>query len=858
MRFRTLFSTTAALLTVVSASRAAERLSLDGAWEFRQQRSADWLPATVPGCVHTDLLALGRIPDPFYGENEKRVQWVGEKDWEYRRTFRAGAELLAEERIELVMEGIDTYAEVWLNGHCIGRCDNMFRTWRIDVKPWLQAADNELLIRFSSVYRVDLPKYLDAPYRRMAWPNNDQSDIWLSLYARKAGYHYGWDWGPRLLTAGIWRSIGIEGWSGLRVAAAQIKTLSLPTKRRDEAELEADCLVEAVQQAEALITVTCNGKEVSRFRHPVEPGENRIRTRFRVAHPQLWWCNGAGEQPLYDFGIRVESAGCAAAGSVRTGIRTVEIVREADEQGRSMYVRLNGRPIFMKGANYIPTDNFPTRTGDAGYERIVRAAAAAQMNMLRVWGGGIYESDSFYDWCDRCGILVWQDMMFACGMFPADEAYLQSVAAEVRDNVRRLRNHPCIALWNGNNENEISYYEWGWQRTLTPEQDRDYQAGMHRLFRETIPAAIAAEDDTRYYHPTSPDTGYNGIGYDAGDVHYWAVWKGAWIEEYERPENIGRFMSEYGFQSYPALRTLRRTIPADQLRVGSPAMLSHQKAHNDATRDPNFGDQMMQHYLQHYLAVPQELGEFVYASQLMQAEAIKIGIEAHRRAKPRCMGSLYWQINDCWPVASWSGIDWYGCWKPLQYYAARAFGELLVSPFRTGDRVCFRIVSDRATPFAGELLLRSYTPDGTLLSEYAFPVQVAADGTADAAELACSALGAGLPDEGFFTAAELREKGKTVAENCFYPALPNRYRYADAEPEITIEPVAGGVRLTLSSPVLIRGLWLEVEDEATHFATNALTLVPNRPQTVDVRTELSAEAFREQLSWHSFNRLLHE
>ena len=846
----------AAALLLTLPARAAH-LSLDGEWQFRQANAAEWLPATVPGCVHTDLMALGHIPDPFYGVNEKHLQWIGEKDWEYRRTFRAGEELLGEEHVELVLKGVDTYADVWVNGCRIGRCENMHRTWRFDLKPHLRSGENEIRLAFRSVFREDMPKYLDAPLRRMAWPNNDQSDIWLSPYARKAGYNYGWDWGPRLITTGIWRSVGIEAWSGLRIASTRITTRRLPACCRRWADLHAECLVLSDRAGAGRFTVRCQGRTTT-AEVGLRAGENRVAMDFRVPDARLWWCNGAGEQPLYDFAVEVADDSCAAADTIRTGIRTVEIVREKDAGGRSFYVRLNGRPIFMKGANYIPTDNFPTRTTGDVYKRIVQAAAASHMNMLRVWGGGIYEDDRFYDLCDRYGVLVWQDMMFACGMFPGDEAYLKNVACEVRDNVRRLRNHPSIALWNGNNENEISYYAWGWNRTLSPSQDRIYRAELHELFYRTIPHVLEEEDPERYYHPTSPSTGYNGIGYGEGDVHFWSVWKGGWIEEFDRTESTGRFMSEYGFQSYPAMRTLESCIPPDQLYIGSEAMLSHQRARDDATRDPHYGDNQMRKYLERYLRVPRQLEDFVYASQVMQAEAVRTGIEAHRRAKPYCMGSLYWQINDCWPAASWSSLDWYGHWKMVQYAAARAFAEVIVSPFAEEGRVTFRVVSDRTAALDVELVLTAMTPDGRTLGQMRHPVHVAADGVTDGAIVELAELGACEELHRFFVVAELREKGSVIARNCFYPVSPNRYEYTAAEPEITVSEVNGGVLLTLRSPVLVRGLWLETDDEQTVFADNALTLLPGQPLTVRVETSLSAHALRRALRWHSVNDLMRQ
>lgn len=828
-------------------------LPLDGKWQFRQAGTSAWHDAEVPGCVHLDLMSAGLVPDPYVSRNEKDLQWIGEKDWEYSRTFNADGELLGNTHVELYMEGLDTYADVYVNDRLVRTCDNMFRTWTVDVKPYLHEGENEIRICFSSVFKVDMPKYLAAPFKLRVWPNNDQnSDIWLSPYARKAGYNYGWDWGPRLITTGIWRSVSIRAWSGLDVAAAHIKTLSIPEKVSGKAYMQADCMINSDFEGSADLTVAWEDRSVTR-KVILQQGENKVSLDFSVSRPRLWWCNGAGSQDLYRFTVAADGAGHEDSLSVTAGIRTVEVVRDQDDAGRTMYVRLNGRPVYMKGANYIPMDNFPTRTSDSRYEHIIGSAARTGMNMLRIWGGGIYENDIFYELCDRYGILVWQDMMFACGMFPADDRYLDNVACEIRDNVRRLRNHPCIALWNGNNENEISYFGWGWSSFMSESDDRIYRENLRKLFYETIPEAIEKEDDTRYYHPTSPVTGYSGIGYNYGDVHYWSVWKGGWVEEYTEEKNIGRFMSEFGFQSYPDIKTLSAVIPENELYLGSNAMLSHQRARNDETRDPHFGDDMMKMYMDKYFTVPESLDEFIYMSQVMQAEAVKVGVEAHRRAKPYCMGTLYWQINDCWPAASWSSIDYYGRWKALQYYAARMFSEVLVSPYEKDGNVVFKVISDRTSAFSGTLELKTMTLDGKLLKDIEVPVRTDADGACDVYAEAREDILCGRPANTVFVSAVLTEYGDRVSENIFYPVYSNEYDYPTPDVSCRLEEGDGGFWLTLSSPVLVRNLWLDTDDTDTVFSDNSFTLVPGDQKKIFVRTGLPAGEFMNRLDMISIN-----
>lgn len=732
------------------------------------------------------------------------------------------------------------------------KCDNMFRTWTLNPLPYLKKGENTIRIYFHSIFKVDMPKYLASPFQLQAWPNNDQSDIMLSLYARKAGYNYGWDWGPRLITTGIWRDVYLEYWDDIHIDGTQIITRKLESGK---AKMEAVCTVMSDEDTKATFTVEYDKKEAVRKQVALTKGMNTVRVDFEVKNPELWWTNGLGNPRMYDFDIVLDKEGHKVTDRVKTGIRTLEIVREKDEQGQSMFVKLNGKAVFMKGANYIPLDNFPNRVPESWYEYIIKSAADVNMNMLRIWGGGIYEMDAFYEMCDKYGILVWQDMMFACGMFPADEHYLNSVAEEVKDNVKRLRNHPCIALWNGNNENEISYFGWGWKDRYTPEEDRIYQSNLHKLFYDVIPEAIQAVDETRYYHPTSPVTGYNNIDYNMGDVHFWSVWKGGWLEEYTEAKNIGRFMSEYGFQSYPEMRTIRRFASEHDLRLDSEVMLSHQRARNDQTRDPNFGNNMMKMYMEKYFKVPDDFSEFVYMSQYLQAEAVKIGIEAHRRAKPYCMGTLYWQINDCWPVASWSSIDYYGRWKALQYYSRDAYAEVLVSPYASGKQVVFKVVSDRLQKMKGELEITTLTLEGQTVFSKRVSLELGANGCEDVASITTTELYGGKKENEVFTYVTLNENGKTVSSNIYYPVYSNQYAYSKVTPIITVEKTNDGVNLRLRSSALIRGLYLYVDDDESFFEQNYVTLIPGKEEVVQVKTHLSAAAFEKQLKYLSVNQV---
>ncbi len=831
---------------------APQRLSLDGEWNFREASQTQYYSATVPGCNHTDLLNNNLIQDPFYGINEKSLQWVGEKDWEYSRTFEVNSAMLNSENLNLVMEGLDTYADVYINDYKVLSADNMFRRWEINPRNYLVEGENKIRIYFHSVFQVDIPKYLAAPYKLQAWINNDQADIWLSLYARKAGYNYGWDWGPRLITSGVWRPIYLEYWDDVKLVDAFITTQSISKK---SASLSAECEVESTKDQNASVSISADGKLLKQLNINLVKGVNKFDVPLLVKSPKLWWSNGLGEPYLYDFEVSVTTDKTAHKRNYSTGIRTIEVVTEKDEWGQSLYVKLNGNNVFMKGANYIPLDNFPNRVKEHDYHSIVKAAADVNMNMLRVWGGGIYEDDAFYAACDKYGILVWQDMMFACGMFPANEQYLQSVASEVSDNVKRLRHHPSIALWNGNNENEISYYGWGWRDKYTPEQQRIYEADLQKLFYETIPQAISTQDKSRYYHPTSPTTGYNGRDYKQGDVHFWSVWKGGWIEEYTRDENIGRFMSEYGYQSYPDMHTISKFAKKRDMNISSEVMLQHQRAKNDNTRDPHFGNNMMKMYMDRYIHTPEKFDEFIYASQFMQAEAVKVAIEAHRRAMPMCQGTLYWQINDCWPAASWSSVDYYGRWKALHYYARDAFNEVLISPYIADEAVEVKVVSDRLQSFDAQIKIEVLNIAGGTINSYTFDTEIAPNISSKVFTKKLSELAGDAKSNEFYVVTQIYCKNQLLSSNILYAEDFNKYDFACIDPVMEFKKVDDGYNISLNSEQLILGLYLYSQDENVVFSHNYLTLLPKKEQVINAKTTLSLDEFKATLKSYSINTL---
>lgn len=636
--------------------------SLIGAWKFRQAGTEEWLPATVPGGVHTDLMALERIPDPFVGDNERHVQWVAAADWEYRRPFVVEPGVLDQPQIWLVCDGLDTLATVTLNGRILGHTNNMFRQYRWEVKELLQSAEAELVITFASPVSYISKKQAERPL-----PGVTQA-IPGGPYLRKAPCQFGWDWGPQLPPIGIWQEIRLEGGSSARLADVHLR------QDHSDGQVTVSAVLELEQWTSEALTarlqiIAPDGEEM--IQETVVTPDQPAALNLPVTQPQLWWPNGCGAQPLYQVIASLHQGDkLLDRRQYQLGLRTIELRQEEDQWGRSFEFIVNGVPIFAKGSNWIPADSFPTRISDEYLEALIRGAAETHQNMLRVWGGGFLEEDRFYDLCDRYGILVWQDFIFSCSVYPLDDPeFLENVHLEVVENVRRLRHRASLALWCGNNEMEWGWADWGWTR---PDLD-DMKIAYDRFFHHILPEWCAAEDPGTAYWPSSPssDTPFaNPNGQRQGDAHYWDVWHGrkpftAYREQYPR------FMSEFGFQALPPLDTIRTYAEEADWNMTSYIMERHQK--NDS------GNSLMVGQMLDTFCLPKDFPSLVYLSMVLQAEGIRYGVEHWRRARDRVAGTLYWQLNDCWPVASWSSLDYFGRWKALHYAARRFYAPLLLS-----------------------------------------------------------------------------------------------------------------------------------------------------------------------------------
>jgi beta-mannosidase len=639
-------------------SQSKERNLSREQWTFRKVSDANWLPAKVPSTVHTDLLANKVIPDPFFGANEKQLQWIENEDWQYQTTFTISKEELNSQNCFLQFDGLDTFSEVTLNGTKILSANNMFRTWKVDVKKELKIGHNKLEITFASAVKKGKEEAKKLSY---TLPGDEK------IFARKAQYHFGWDWGPRFVTAGIYKKVALHFWDNATIT--NIKT-NQDLTNNNIAKVTFAVEINSANASQYELKINEKSESIQ-----LQKGRNNLSLTYEIANPKLWWPNGLGEAHLYPFEISLaQNNTIIDSRKLNIGLRTIELIQDKDEIGKSFYFKVNGKPVFMKGANVIPPDSFLPRATDSVYKSIVKNAVDANMNMLRVWGGGVYAEDSFYAECDKNGILVWQDFMFACAMYPGDEAFLENVKQEVIDNVTRLQNHPSLALWCGNNENDEGWHNWGWQKQYKySEADStriwtDYQKLFHDLIPKTL-ESLLPKNENRYW-PSSPSIGWGRKeSLLSGDAHYWGVWWG--MEPFEMyQKKVGRFMSEYGFQSMPDCKTFQAFAKSDELNFDSEAVKTHQK-------HPT-GYKTINEYMARDYNVPENFEDYIYVSQLLQAEGMKMAIEAHRTVR-KCMGTLFWQLNDCWPVTSWSSVDYYGRWKAFQYQAKRSFEKVLIS-----------------------------------------------------------------------------------------------------------------------------------------------------------------------------------
>jgi len=668
------------LIQLLVNAQFSERNLSSEKWQFKNSKENKWLTASVPGTVHLDLMNNKLIPDPYKDENEKKVQWVENEDWDYQTVFKISAKELENQNVDLVFHGLDTFSEIYLNGKLLTKTDNMFRTWKIPVKNDLKIGNNILQIKFKSSANIGKDLAKKVPF---TMPESPRS------FVRKAQYQFGWDWGPRLVTAGIWKDIKLNFWNHAKLENVKVEQKNL-TKQKADLNIHAEIFAE--QNGKYSFLINNETHDVS-----LQQGLNKILVPFQIANPKLWQPNGWGEPTLYDLKVSLKKdSKTLSSKSERIGLRTIELIQEKDEKGKSFYFKVNGNPMYAKGTNWIPSDSFTPRITKEKYQKLIKDCKDANMNMIRVWGGGIYEDDEFYKACDENGILVWQDFMFAGSFYPSDEDFLNNVKKEVKDQVNRLQNHPSIALWCGNNEIDEAIVNWGYQKQFKYSKEDSLQVwkDYKKVFHEVIPNALKENltSEKNIYWPTSPSIGWgHKESLTEGDSHYWGVWWGEFPFEIYN-EKVPRFASEYGFQGMPSLETVKSMFSGNpDLSLENPTIKAHEKNAR--------GFHIINEYMKRDYVVPKDFVKYNYVSQLLQARGMQIAIEAHRRAKPYNMGTLYWQLNDCWPVISWSSIDYLGNWKALHYQVKRSFENQVILTEEKDDILNFYGINDELKKF---------------------------------------------------------------------------------------------------------------------------------------------------------------
>ncbi len=795
------------------------KILLDGTWKFRKLGDKEWLDASVPGTNFTDLLQNGIIDHPFYRNNEDKLQWIENEDWEYIRQFEVEKDALLDE-VNIVFEGLDTFCEVYLNGEKILESNNMFIQHRVPCKHLLKPGKNEVHLIFRSPIRMVEGIQKKNGFQYPA--ENDKTKDRLSVFVRKAPYHFGWDWGPKFVVSGIWQSSYLE--------------VNAQTRINDVAVQQhwvSDDLVNALFNVELEINPTESLMvEVSCANHPeletVKDGFNSQEPIIiPVKNPVRWWPHRLGESHLYQFKVRVLAGDeVLDERSLKIGFRTIKVVNEPDEFGESFYFKVNGHPVFAKGANYIPSDSFLTETSDQKYRQLFEDTCNANMNMLRVWGGGIYEKDIFYELADEYGVMIWQDFMFSCTLYPANDEFLENVSKEAVFNIKRLRNHACLTLWCGNNEVEMGIAFWGWKKNfnysdkLWEQLQKDYD----KLFKDILPSLVKQHDSERFYFSSSP-IGFweNPEDDNKGDNHYWGVWHGE--EDFEEFRNrVPRFMSEYGFQSFPLLQSIRKFTTEKDWDISSEVMTTHQK-------HPR-GNNLIKKYMLKDFPEPNTFEQFLYQSQVLQGEGMKVGFEAHRAGRPFCMGTLYWQINDCWPVASWSSIDYYGKWKALHYQAKRSFSRDLLVVAKDKDEVTIKAITDGLTDLKATLTIQVFDFSGRNIIQSSKEIDLLKNKSVEVFRAKESNLVKKHAPETAYLLATLKGPGVETFETIFYFRKPKELCLTKPVIEYQLKETGDQLVVELQSDTLVKSLYVYSETLEGNFSDNFFDLVPHRKKTI--------------------------
>lgn len=794
-----------------------KRLTLNGTWSMKNTRDKEWIKAKVPGSVFNDLLEEGLIEDPFYRDNDEKAIDIARFDYEYTREFEVSESLFNMDRVLLKCSGLDTLSEIRINDRLIAETNNMHRTYEFDLRNIINNGTNRINILFKSPVNFIEQKHREDPI----WGTTDALQGFPHL--RKAHCMFGWDWGPQIPDSGIWRDIEIQAFKTARIKDVYITQLH----SLDKVTLDIRTTLERYNQKKIKLQFVITDPEGKEIIKAVPHNSDVLSMQIDIENPRLWWPNGYGSQSLYKVEIKLmESDEDLDYKSYNIGLRSLKIRREKDQWGESFEFEVNGVSIFAMGADYIPEDNLLSRCNPDRTEKLIKDCIEANFNSIRVWGGGLYPEDYFFDLCDKYGLIVWQDFLFACAVYRMTEEFTENIIKEAEDNIRRIRHHACLGLWCGNNEMEIGWAEWNFPK------DNRLKTDYIKQFEIVLPEVVKREDPNTFYWPASPSSGggfEDPNSENIGDVHYWEVWHGLKpFTEYRK--FYFRFASEFGFQSFPCLKTVEAfTLPEDR-NIFSYVMERHQK--NKAANGK------ILYYLSETFKYPKDFDHLLYASQLLQAEAIKYGVEHWRRHRGRCMGAIYWQLNDIWPVASWSSIDSFGRWKALHYYAKKFFAPILISACEEGNTVELHVTNETMKSMIGKVVWKLYDNDGNVQREGSLTNTQEALASSMWAKLDFNdVLATGQKRRNHYLVYSLYNETSKISSGTILFDKPKYFEFKD--PKLTFELIEMKDKfiIIVYSEAFAKGVEISLKDIDSKFSTNYFDVVPQEPVIVEMKKE---------------------
>lgn len=814
MKIRNLFVVASLLMMLSCGDKHANPLiqNLNDSWNVTTDTLEINMQVDVPSVIIADMYEEGLIPHPYYSDVEPSLLWIPQREWVYTLNFDADDNVIKEDVIELVFEGLDTYADVWLNGKHLFYADNMFRTWTCDVEDILKEKDNNIKIKFYPFDKVRDSLIETYPLR---FPEK---------YAvmRKAAYQNGWDWAPRYMNMGIWQPVYLKAWTRSTMNSASIITTAI---QDDKADLCFETHIKADKEHNVTLQVLHNDVKILENDVQLKKGDNNFSFPFEIANPNLWNPNELGEQNMYTFNVKMlDDENIIEEKDIKMGIRTIEMVEEPDSIGTAFYFKVNGTPLYMKGANYIPEEMITSWMSREKTKKLLEQCVGdAHMNMLRIWGGGIYPPDYFYEICDSLGILVWQDFMFAGSTYPYSDEYINNVRKEAEKQVIRYKNHPSLALWCGNNEISEGYYNWGWQNSMgwSDEEYKEMKDGYDRLFEEMLDEVVKTNDKSRPYWPSSPKNGWGrAASLTEGDVHYWGVWWGELPYEIYR-EKVGRFNSEFGYQSYPSMTTLK--MIDENLDFDNPVIQAHQKHAR--------GEKLIMDHVVRYFGEPTDFEDYVYLSQLSQAYGMDIAISAQRGSRPRSMGSLYWQLNDAWTSISWSSIDYYGNKKALHYKLSEIYAPILLGMDETENGLYnLWISNDLQRDINGRVRILVEDMKGNQMFAFSEVVDIKANSCYRLPESIKINVSKKRKSE-CFARIILMEEDTVLCERLHFFVYPKDLKLVKTELEPKVTFADGKYTLEFNSKVFVKDVFVSTT-EAGEFSANYFDVLPNTTKTI--------------------------